>query len=386
MIMYDSVSRSGNVLVVDDDPIVTKALSTQLRKIGYSVDTAISGSDAVNLINQNPYDVVLSDICMPDGDGLSLLGILKKYNVNIPLILMTGQPTMESAIQAVRDGAYNYLLKPCHFENLSKVVSEALDKNKSQDREMISESFIGKVPRYREEQLFDNAIDSMWLAFQPIVSVKNHSVVGYEALLRSEEEKLANPLDFIAAANRVGRIRELGQAIRDKVANHMHQLPDEACIFVNVHSQDLTSDDLYDARSRIAKCSHRIIYEITERESIDQIDDLCLRIIKLKELGYKLAVDDLGAGTAGLTCFTQIEPDYAKIDLSLVRGVDKHPIKQRIIDSIVRLCHQLDVEIIAEGVESEQESMTLRKMGLDIQQGYWFAKPNPQFTVPRWSK
>jgi EAL domain-containing protein (putative c-di-GMP-specific phosphodiesterase class I) len=101
----------------------------------------------------------------------------------------------------------------------------------------------------------------------------------------------------------------------------------------------------------------------------------------LRELGFRIALDDLGAGYAGLTSFALLEPEFVKLDMSLVRDVHQNATKQKVIGSMVRLCHEMDKQIIAEGVESRDERDALVELGCDLLQGYFFAKPGKAFPV-----
>jgi EAL domain-containing protein (putative c-di-GMP-specific phosphodiesterase class I) len=103
------------------------------------------------------------------------------------------------------------------------------------------------------------------------------------------------------------------------------------------------------------------------------------RIANLRALGFQIALDDLGAGYAGLTSFTQLEPEYVKLDMSLVRDVHENSTKQKIIRSMVRLCHDMGKLIIAEGVERTEERDALVDLRCDLLQGYLFAKPAKPF-------
>jgi len=101
-------------------------------------------------------------------------------------------------------------------------------------------------------------------------------------------------------------------------------------------------------------------------------------------MGFRIAVDDLGAGYAGLTSFTQLEPEIAKLDMSLVRGIDADPRRQSIVLSMKRLCDELDIAVVAEGVETVGERDALAELGCHLLQGYLFAKPAEGFMMPQW--
>ena len=119
--------------------------------------------------------------------------------------------------------------------------------------------------------------------------------------------------------------------------------------------------------------------EITERATIDNIKDIKARVSVLRYNGFKLAIDDLGAGYAGLSSFVALEPDIVKLDMSLVRNAHSSPVRQRLIESMASLCKELSIQVVAEGVEVAEEGFTVRQAGCDLLQGYYFAKPGPPF-------
>jgi EAL domain-containing protein (putative c-di-GMP-specific phosphodiesterase class I) len=97
----------------------------------------------------------------------------------------------------------------------------------------------------------------------------------------------------------------------------------------------------------------------------------------LRALGFRIAIDDLGAGYAGLTSFAILEPEVVKLDMSLVRGVNDEPIKRRLVSSMVTLCKELGILVVAEGIETEAERETLASVGCDLLQGFLLGRPAP---------
>jgi EAL domain-containing protein (putative c-di-GMP-specific phosphodiesterase class I) len=128
----------------------------------------------------------------------------------------------------------------------------------------------------------------------------------------------------------------------------------------------------------------RIVLEVTERVSLDRIKDVRRRVQGLREIGFRIAVDDLGAGYAGLASFVQLEPDLVKLDMSLTRGVDKNATKQRLVSSMTQVCRDMGLLIVAEGVETAAERDTLCELGCDLLQGYFFGRPEAELRAPTW--
>jgi EAL domain-containing protein (putative c-di-GMP-specific phosphodiesterase class I) len=147
----------------------------------------------------------------------------------------------------------------------------------------------------------------------------------------------------------------------------------------------LLDEDLYSPESALARvAARRVVLEITERAALPAIPNLRSRIRELKRLGFELAIDDLGAGYAGLSAFTQIEPDIVKLDMSLVRRLHVEPKKRCIVRRLLEMCGDLQIAVVAEGVETTGESDALVAMGCDKLQGFLFAKPAAPFPTVIW--
>jgi EAL domain-containing protein (putative c-di-GMP-specific phosphodiesterase class I) len=150
---------------------------------------------------------------------------------------------------------------------------------------------------------------------------------------------------------------------------------EQSVFFVNLHPEDLIDESLYDPSSPLTPFAHRIVLEITERASLEHIGNLRDRIARLRALGFRIALDDLGAGYAGLTSFTQLEPEFVKLDMELIRGIHQNDMKRKIVRSMVELCHDMGKSIIAEGVEVLEEKQTLVDLRCDLLQGYLLGRP-----------
>jgi len=126
------------------------------------------------------------------------------------------------------------------------------------------------------------------------------------------------------------------------------------------------------------------VIEVTERHSLDGIADLAERVARLRSLGYRMAVDDLGAGYAGLTSVVRLQPEVVKLDMSLVRGCDTDVARQGVIRSMAELSGRLGMEVVVEGVETEAEAACLQALGCSLHQGYRYARPARPWPVVAW--
>jgi EAL domain-containing protein (putative c-di-GMP-specific phosphodiesterase class I) len=150
-----------------------------------------------------------------------------------------------------------------------------------------------------------------------------------------------------------------------------------------LHSRDLLDEVLYDPRAPLTAWSTRTVLELTERAAIDGISDIAARIARLREMGFRIAVDDIGAGYSGLNSFATVQPDFVKLDITLVRGLDTDPVRRRLVRLLAELCGDLGIFVVAEGVETTAERDALIELGIDLLQGYLFARPAAPFVVPK---
>jgi EAL domain-containing protein (putative c-di-GMP-specific phosphodiesterase class I) len=376
----------GRILVVDDEPLQLRSIARVLRSRNYEVECAADGRDATNMLVENDgYDVVLSDIAMPGMNGIQLLQFVRERNLDIPVVLVTGEPAVSTAVKALEFGAFHYLTKPLEIPDLEEVVERAarlhrMAMMKRQAAELLGHP-IESDDAKRLAENFDRALASLWIAYQPIVSVKSKTIYGYEALLRSNEPSLPHPGAVLDAAERLGQLEALGQIIRDRAVEPVRDRPEAGMLFVNLHTTDLLDPTLLSRAAPLSQIADRVVLEITERASLDRVKDLRGRIASLREIGFRIAVDDLGAGYAGLTSFALLEPEIVKLDMTLVRDVHQSATKQKLIRSMAELCRDMGMLVVGEGVETVQERDALVELGCDLLQGYYFAKPGKPFPV-----
>jgi EAL domain-containing protein (putative c-di-GMP-specific phosphodiesterase class I)/CheY-like chemotaxis protein len=382
-----AVESRGRILVVDDEPLVVEVHARILQRQGFEAVSAANGELAIEHLRRSTFDAVVSDISMPGMDGIQLLRAVRDLELDLPVILITALPAIETAAKAVEYGALRYLTKPVEPAALLQAVQYAVQLRRMTQfkREVLALNGVGGVlggDRAGLESRFDRALDGMWMAFQPIVSWTNRRVFGYEALIRSTEATLPTPMLLLETAERLGRLNDLGRAVRARVAEAMASVEAPAVVFVNAHPQDLLDDHLYDPAQPFSRIADRIVLEVTERASLEAIPNVRGRLLSLREMGFRLAVDDLGAGYAGLCSLIQIEPHVVKFDMALVRGLDTDATKQRLIGSMAKLCGDMGILAVAEGVETVAERDILASLGCDLMQGYLFARPQATIIPP----
>ena len=377
----------GRVLLVDDDDAVREAYSKLLEYEGFDVTPAASGEEAAALFEHQRFHCVVSDITMPGMDGIALLRKIRSYDLDVPVILVTGMPTLDTAISAMDEGAVRYLVKPVDIKTLSAVVSQCVKLARMADLKRQALGELGGLDKLIGDRAglsvkFESALDSLHMHYQPIVRISTRTIYGYEALVRTREPTIPHAGALFDAAERLGRIPDLSRRIRHFAPIPIAEARDRGQLFLNLHVLDLLDDSLYDPTTALAGIADRVTLEITERAALDDIRDARSRIGRLRAMGFRIAVDDLGAGYAGLDSFAHLEPDVVKLDMGLVRDIHLSPTKQKLVRSMVSLCADMGLDVVAEGVENLAEYETVLTLGCDLIQGFFLGRPGAPFVEP----
>jgi EAL domain-containing protein (putative c-di-GMP-specific phosphodiesterase class I)/CheY-like chemotaxis protein len=388
------------ILLVDDDAEVLRACALLLEGAGFAVTAVGDGRAALAAIDANghagaglgdavvaTFCAVVTDIRMEGFSGLDLLRAARERDPDLPVILMTGGPSLDTAIEAMHEGAHRYLMKPVAPAQLIETVTRAalLHDLARVKREAHSLQALWNLPageRRILEESFTNALGRLYAVFQPIVSMAERRTIGFEALVRTHEPRMQSPGVLFETAALLQRESELSRAIYAHVAVRAPALREDLLLFVNIHPPDLLDPTLYGEGSPLAKVAHRVVLELTERASLDRLGDVGPVVRDLRRLGYRIAVDDLGTGYSGLTTFMHLSPDVVKLDRSMVTGIDRHPTKRRVVGAMYALCADLGMTVISEGVETRAERETLLALGADQLQGFLFARPTEGFIEP----
>ena len=374
-----AIRQTACVLVVDDDPIVRRAIARLIRSKGHRALEATSARHALEVVKVERVDVLITDLEMPEMDGFALLQQLRLAQLDIPALFLTGNPSIRTAARAVEQGAFRYLVKPIEGPDLFQAIEDAL----SAEALVSARHLDGK--RADLEASFYRTLDGLFVHVQPIVSVETRKTIGYEALMRSREPALPHPGAVLEAAEKLGALHVLGRHMRALTAQIIETAPSDARFFVNLHPADLADPELFDSTAPLSKHAPRIVLELTERASLEQVSNVTERIAALRAMRYVIAIDDLGAGYAGLTYFASVSPEIVKIDMTLVRGIDADRVKQRIVLAMVSLASTLGMEVVAEGVETVEERECVARLGCQYVQGYLLARPGPAFPLASWS-
>jgi EAL domain-containing protein (putative c-di-GMP-specific phosphodiesterase class I) len=376
------------VLVIDDEPAVVKALCLLLEKKGFAVSAANNAREALALLERSKFDVILTDIIMPEISGVELLRQLRRHDLDVPVILMTAGPTLDTALEAIAYGAQQYLLKPVEPEELVVALGRAaaIGEMARLQRAALASKREGTLPhgdRAALEEVLSRAFETISVVFQPIVTLRGKRVFGYEALMRCDETLFSAYGQLFAAADRIGWRGPLEQTIYQRISSACAELPEGALLFVNIHPHDATDGLLVGSKAPLEPIARHVVLEVSEHVTTAQLDALAKSAAKLRGAGYRIAVDDLGTGPAGLAAFTLLSPEFAKLDRTIFAGLDSDPARGKMVRAMYALCRELDVPLIAEGVETAGERAALAALGADLAQGNIFGKPSAGFAPPQ---
>jgi len=231
------------------------------------------------------------------------------------------------------------------------------------------------------ENILEHKSLSSW--FQPIADLRKEQILGYEATVRGPSESpLHSPLILFDAAARHGFLREVEHLSRKVHIERWAELGLPGKLFINITPQILIESDYPSGVTMrflraLGLSPENLIIELTEQQPVEDYDLMRRALDHYREMGFAVALDDVGAGYAGLRHWSELRPDYVKFDRHFIQGIHEDETKQQFIASMHEIALYLGCKAIAEGVEVEEEFQTVRSLGIPFAQGYYFARPQP---------
>ncbi|MBC7790966.1 MAG: EAL domain-containing protein [Anaerolineae bacterium] len=214
---------------------------------------------------------------------------------------------------------------------------------------------------------------SVYVDYHPIVVAETGKVFGYESLARGVMRSLRSPEVMFEVAAQADLVWELSRLCRTRAIEAMPQhLTGDQLLFLNVDPHDFFDPELDSFDVEDPKC---VVIEITERTAIKDYPKFREKLQKFRERGFRFAVDDAGSGYAGLGSIANLEPDFIKLDISLINSIDTNFIKQNLVETMVGFASQHGAKVIAEGVERSEELETVKRLGVHLVQGFFLHRP-----------
>jgi EAL domain-containing protein (putative c-di-GMP-specific phosphodiesterase class I)/GGDEF domain-containing protein len=214
---------------------------------------------------------------------------------------------------------------------------------------------------------------AVYVDYHPIVVASTKAIFGYEALARGQLRTLRSPEVMFDVAAEADLVWELSRLCRARALEGMNtRLEDGQLLFLNVDPTDF-ADPAF-TENEVTEPS-RVVIEITERTAIKDYPKFRERLKAFRDMGYRFAVDDAGSGYAGLGSIANLEPDFIKLDISLINAIDTNFIKQNLVQTMVRFADDHNAKVIAEGVERAEEFKTVQELGVHLVQGFFLHRP-----------
>lgn len=217
----------------------------------------------------------------------------------------------------------------------------------------------------------------VYVDYHPIVEASTEQVFGYEALARGRMRSLRSPEVMFEVAAEADLLWDLSRLCRARAVEGMHEhMGHGELLFLNVDPADF-ADPEFTEQSLGVEDPRRVVIEITERTAIKDYPKFRGRLKAFRDAGFRFAVDDAGSGYAGLGSIANLEPDFIKLDMSLINCIDSNFIKQNLVETMVRFANDQGAMVIAEGVERKEEFDAVRGLGVHLVQGFYLHRPEP---------
>ena len=342
---------------------------------GYDVTAVEDVSSALKMGEDVDFEVLVAD-CAKAEDGVEFLRQSQRHCPESLRVLVIDNKDVFTEMRGSNLARIDsFLLRDEAIEHLESAIDDGLARREhDKQKSMMRSDSVRQLYSTRVKEL-EEIIEKRELefAYQPIVHPSTGKVYAFEALCRAKHPIFRNPQVLFDAAVQSGILWELGRAVREISVKALDSLPSHIKLFMNLHPAEIEDPQL--ATFRNSDIGKRIVFEITERASIPDYGRFRTIISSLSKNGYQFAIDDLGAGYAGLNAVALLSPDYIKIDMAMVRGIHLAPQRAKLIKRIVDFSNDVGIRLVAEGIETEEEARVIESLGCHLTQGYYYGRP-----------
>ncbi|MGY2273779.1 MULTISPECIES: EAL domain-containing response regulator [Pseudomonas] len=388
----------ATLLIVDDEPQVRKLLETLLHHEGYQTVSASSGEEALQVVAQQAPDLILLDIMMPGMDGYEVASQLKGDDVTagIPIIMLSALSDPGARVSGLESGAEEFISKPIERIELSLRVRNLLRLTAHGERaDNLRQALQPDVDRRDLESALRQAVErnEFIVHYQPKVELATDQLCALEALLRWDRpgHGAVSPAVFVPVLESLGLIVAVGrwviEAVCQQIATWQRSAIGAVEVSVNVSGHQLIEGDLIADIARILArtgvAPHWLEVELTEGSLMENTQHTIASLQRLHAMGVKISIDDFGTGYSSLAYLRRFPIDTLKIDIAFIREVTSNPQDAAITRTIIELAHNLNLRVVAEGVETQAQLAFLKDAGCDQIQGYLFSRPLPVATLER---
>ncbi|MFW2372282.1 MAG: bacteriohemerythrin [Gammaproteobacteria bacterium] len=403
--MNKVMSKSGDyvvdVEVVDRPRLIV--IDDEKNMGGLVKDVADSaGFDSVHYIHASEFvahhddhaAVIVLDLYMPDFDGIEMIRLLAGMECKSALILISGvdKSVLHSAHELAIEHDLNIvgaLQKPFHPSELRQLllsVSSKLSQEEARKHTVFDSNLISI------DEIRQAIADKQFIGYyQPQISLQDFRVIGFEVLMRwlHPVRGLVVPLQFIPLAESSGLIEDMTWNLLDSVAEDWVRHDIQQTVSINMTAAMFKSLDLPErlhdiGEKRNFSDNSLLILEVTESALMEELTKSLDSLTRLRMKGFQLSIDDFGTGYSSMVQLYRAPFSELKVDQSFVMRMEKDPEARAIVESTIDLGHNLDMKVVAEGVETQSIMRKLKHLGCDVAQGYHIARPMPIDEVMEW--
>lgn len=408
-------TQKPTIMIVEDELIVAENIAQSLKKLGYPISAIVnSGELAIQAVKTHPPDLILMDIMLVGKiDGIET-AVQISDQLKIPVVYMTAYADQYTLERAKKTEPYGYLVKPFKPQDIQATIEIAFQRYLVEKSTILShynqfeklQNRLEEIAKQQKINIESIAVQSknktdtlaedlqqaikqkqLQLYYQPQVDLKTGKVIGAEALLRwfHPTQGLISPAQFIPIAEETGLIIEIDEWVFTTACQQidsLHQIGFNSLkVAVNLSGEQFKTDDLHQRLLKLLKninlMPEFIEIELTESTLVNDVALGIQNLQGLKQLGITVSVDDFGTGYSSLSYLKHFAFDILKIDRSFIQNINQDVKQQAIVKAMILMAHQLDLIVIAEGVETEAELNFLQENNCNAAQGYFISKPLP---------
>lgn len=382
------------ILIIEDEEAVRENILDLLEAENFETLAAANGRIGVDLAISEVPDLILCDLMMPEIDGYSVLTALRQEpsTATIPFIFLTAKSGKSDFRQGMDMGADDYITKPFTRAELLSAITNRLEKYATLKRYLSPPTVINSLsPKMQmleislHRAIKQHKFKEFEIYYQPIVDIASGKIVAVESLLRwqSPELGMIYPTEFIPLAESTGLIVPLGKWVLKRVCQQIKSWRDAGIysliVAVNLSVMEFNQPDLIQKIVNLIAINglepHYLELELTESMIMQDVNSAIATMKKLQSLGVKIAIDDFGTGYNSLIYLKTLPINTLKIDRYFIHNVTNDPQKSAITEGLIQMAHNLNLDVVAEGVETEAELAFLRQYNCNYMQGFLFSRP-----------
>ena len=384
------------ILIIEDEEAVRENLLDLLEAEDFETIAAANGRIGVHLAISEVPDLILCDIMMPEIDGYGVLTALRQdpSTATIPFIFLTAKSAKSDFRQGMDMGADDYITKPFTRAELLSAIMNRLEKYATLKRylspQIVNNNLSPKMQLLEislHRAIKQHNFQEFEIYYQPIVDIASGKIVGAESLLRwqSPELGMIYPTEFIPLAESTGLIIPIGKWVLKRVCKQIKSWHDAGInsliVAVNLSAIEFNQPDFIHNLVNFTSVNNLeprdLEIELTESMIMQDVNSAIATMSKLQSLGVKIAIDDFGTGYSSLIYLKNLPINTLKIDRYFIHNVAKDSQKSAITKALIQMAHNLNLDVVAEGVETEAELAFLRQHNCDAMQGFLFSRPLP---------